>query len=153
MSGRAKVDAMLKKILFTMCIVLVVGCSTKYVTNDADTGSVAQLNADAQNGDVNAQCVLAACYALGNCEGIPQNDYLAHEWYEKAAIQGYAPAQFIVGNKYFNGKGTQQDYTKAFKWYEKAAMQGYTAAHPMLGLILFKGYGVRQNYAKALLSG
>lgn len=46
------------------------------------------------------------------------------EWYQKAAEQGDATAQFYLGLCYDKGKGVAQDYEKAVEWYQKAADQG-----------------------------
>ena len=48
----------------------------------------------------------------------------AAEWYEKAAGQGYADAQYNLGYMYRNGKGVTKDKAKAVEWYTKAAEQG-----------------------------
>ena len=65
---------------------------------------------------------------------------------EKAAENGYAPAQFNLGSIYSNGQGTKQDYIKAKKWYEKAAYNGNIPAQYNLGLMYVKGQGVKQNF-------
>jgi hypothetical protein len=59
-----------------------------------------------------------------NGEGVAQDNAKAVEWYQKAADQGHARAQFNLGVKYANGEGVTQDNTKAVKWYQKAAAQG-----------------------------
>jgi TPR repeat protein len=41
------------------------------------------------------------------------------------AEQGDAKAQFALGNLYYFGQGTLQDYVEAVKWFRKAAEQGY----------------------------
>ncbi len=74
----------------------------------------------------------------------------AKEWYEKAAEQGYAPAQHELGELYSKGVGVEQDYKKAAEWYEKAAEQGYAAAQYEMGKLHQKGLGVEQDYTKAL---
>ena len=48
----------------------------------------------------------------------------AIEWYEKAAEQGDAEAQYNLGVMYENGQGVDVNYKKAIEWYEKAAEQG-----------------------------
>ena len=60
-----------------------------------------------------------------------RNLQLALKWYEKAAQQGYAPAQFKLAQMY-EDKGTESDFKLALKWYEKAAKQGYKQAQNML---------------------
>ncbi|MDP0344398.1 tetratricopeptide repeat protein, partial [Glaesserella parasuis] len=66
---------------------------------------------------------------------------------QKAAEQGYAKAQGMLGVMYYKGQGVRQDYHQAVKWFQKAAEQGYAKAQGMLGVMYYKGQGVRQNYA------
>jgi len=40
---------------------------------------------------------------------VPQDYKEAVKWYLKAAEQGYALAQFNLGNMYYNGDGVLQD--------------------------------------------
>ena len=68
----------------------------------------------AQGGDAVAQYNLAVMYSKGI--GVPQDDALAIQWYEKAAEQGHAMAQYNLGMVHFFGKGVAQDYTTAYKW-------------------------------------
>ena len=44
---------------------------------------------------------------------------------KKRAEHGDAPAQYELGDAYFNGKGVAQDDKEAAKWYCKSAEQGY----------------------------
>ena len=53
-------------------------------------------------------------------------------WYEKAAKQGHAAAQFNLGECYENGYGVPQDVSKAKYWMEKAAKQGFVKAKEAL---------------------
>ncbi|MDM8548953.1 tetratricopeptide repeat protein [Desulfobacterales bacterium HSG2] len=55
------------------------------------------------------------------------------KWYLKAAEQGDAKAQFILGKKYSDGDEVKADQQKAFKWYSKAAEQGHAKAQFELG--------------------
>ena len=81
--------------------------------------------------------------------GVTQIHKLAVKWYRKAAEQGYAPAQFNLGNMYDNGEGVTQDYKQAVKWYRKAAEQGFASAQYNLGsmymLLIKNGHGVIQD--------
>ena len=56
--------------------------------------------------------------------GVDVNYKKAIEWYEKAAEQGDAQAQYNLGSMYYNGQGVDVNYKKAFEWFEKAAKQG-----------------------------
>ena len=71
-------------------------------------------------------------------------------WYEKAANQGNAPAQYNLGVCYENGQGVVQNHEKAVYWYEKAANQGHAEAQHNLGVCYENGRGVGQSYEKAV---
>src|SRR5262249_55048374 len=45
----------------------------------------------------------------------------AAQWYQKAASQGYAPAQIDLGSLYEQGKGVPKDPQLALNWYRKAS--------------------------------
>ena len=101
-------------------------------------------------------------------KGVPQddvlniNDVLMEVWYEKAAEQGDAEAQWELGLLYyhgqdtpyhksnFHGKGAPQDYKKAAKWFQKAAEQGDVGAQHYLGTLYYHGQGVPKNYKEAV---
>ena len=87
--------------------------------------------------------------ALGN--GVPQNYGLAAQWFEKAALHGYAKAEYNLGMQYYFGQGVSKNETKAAYWWEKAAAQGIAAAQYNLGNLYFLGQGVPQDYSKASL--
>jgi len=75
-----------------------------------------------------------------------REDYAeAFKYYSKAAEQGYAEAQCILGLFYAKG----QDYAKAAYWYTKAAEQGNAQAQFGLGVRYSCGEGIKQDYAKA----
>jgi TPR repeat protein len=56
--------------------------------------------------------------------GVTQDDTEAVAWFRKAADQGDAIAEFLLGNQYANGKGVPQDYVRAHMWFSLAAAQG-----------------------------
>ena len=72
-------------------------------------------------------------------------------WYQKAADQGYAPAQYNMGFMYEQGHGVAQDYAKAVEWYRKAAENNDAAAQYSLGLMYEQGTGVPLNITEAQL--
>ena len=71
------------------------------------------------------------------------------KWWRKAAEQGFANAQYILGLTYAEGQGVPQDYAVAVTWYRKAAEQGFANAQYILGLMSTEGQGVPQDYAQA----
>ena len=79
------------------------------------------------------------------------NAALNFETRKTKAEQGYAEAQFILGNMYCKGQGVAQDYKKAVVWYTKAAEQGVAEAQYNLWVMYLKGQGVPQDYKKAVV--
>lgn len=61
-----------------------------------------------------------------------QNYIEAVKWYRKAAEQGHAGAQRVLGDCYYSGDGVTQDYKEAVKWLSKAAEQGDKKAQEFL---------------------
>ena len=75
---------------------------------------------------------------------------IAIEWYQKAAEQNNADAQYILGVMYDSGYGVEKNYTKAIEWYQKAAEQNLPEAQYHLGVMYYHGHGVEKNYTKAI---
>ncbi len=71
-------------------------------------------------------------------------------WYRKSAEQGFARAQAVLGHRYRDGRGVEQNYVEAVKWYRKSAMQGCAFAQENLGDCYFNGQGVAQNMGEAV---
>ena len=69
---------------------------------------------------------------------------------QKAAEQGDADAQLLLGIKYELGKGVAQDDKQAVAWYRKAAEQGNVDAQYNLGVKYEYGKGVAQDYKQAV---
>jgi len=86
-------------------------------------------------------------YAQG--QGVEPDDAEAARWRLKAAEQGDADEQFMLGNMYARGWGVEQVYAKASHWWRKAAEQGNAYAQFNLGDMYFLGRGVQQDHAKA----
>jgi TPR repeat protein/S1-C subfamily serine protease len=68
---------------------------------------------------------------------------------EKRAQQGYAEAQWELGNRYKNGYGVQKDTTNALVFFQKAADQGDALALEELGRAYRYGEGVGRDLGKA----
>lgn len=73
----------------------------------------------------------------------------ARKSFQKAAAQGYGPAQVNLAILYLNGWGVPQNYGSALYWLKSAAAQGIPRAHTNLGLLYLNGWGLRQDYAEA----
>jgi TPR repeat protein len=73
----------------------------------------------AQQGEAEAQCIIANIYQLGLGKEI--NLPLAIHWYEASANQGYG----VASNNLFERYRLDQDLEKANYWSEKAIAQGF----------------------------
>jgi len=79
------------------------------------------------------------------------SDYAeAVKWYRLAADQGYAAAQFNLGDMYDNGQGVPEDDVEAVKWYRLAAEQGDSRAQYNLGVMYDNGRGVPEDDTEAV---
>ena len=67
----------------------------------------------------------------------------------KAAEQGDATAQYVLGVMYYDGEGVAQNYKKAIEWFTKGAEQDYASAQTRLAMMYEQGEGVPQDYKKA----
>jgi TPR repeat protein len=54
-----------------------------------------------------------------------------------------------MGDRYFYGRGVEQDYAKAFGWYRKAAAQGFAEAQHNVGALYENGWGVTKDIEQA----
>ena len=82
--------------------------------------NMAGLIKDAQNGDVLSQVVLGKIIKFTRVKG---SEVEAFDWFEKAAKQGDAGAQYLVGKAYREGEGVEKNEGEAISWLEKAAEQ------------------------------
>ena len=64
---------------------------------------------------------------------------------QKAAEQGDADAQLLLGAMYELGSGVAQDDKQAAAWFRKAAEQGDAKAQRLLGMMYDIGVGVVQD--------
>ena len=64
---------------------------------------------------------------------------------QKAAEQGLAEAQNVLGVMYLHGRGVAQDDKQAVAWFRKAAEQGNAQAQRLLGMMYDIGVGVVQD--------
>ena len=80
-----------------------------------------------------------------------RQDYkTAHRLWLPLAEQGYATAQFNLGQMYRKGLGVPQDYKEAVRLYRLSAEQGDASAQVNLGFMYSKGQGVPQDYKEAV---
>ena len=110
----------------------------------------------ANQGNAVAQLNLGALYTNGyaicswcSFRVISQDFAEAASWFQRAAEQDYATAQFNLAVIYQQGQGVPQDLSKAVKLYRQAAAQGDARAQMNLGLMYANGHGVPQDYGEA----
>ena len=92
--------------------------------------------------------MLGCCY--NGDHGYPRDPAKAAKWWEKAAENGYADAEFCVGLICFQGEGVPRDVAAAAKWWRKAADSDQPDAEYFLGLIYHAGLGVPKSAPLAL---
>lgn len=81
--------------------------------------------------------------------GVPSNPAEALKWYRKAAENGHAQAQYLMGKSCHSGKGVPEDHAQAAMWWRKAAEQGHPASQFNLGVICFQGRGTDKDFVAA----
>lgn len=130
----------MNKLTATLCLtILLLGCQDKPQDQTAQTASTPNPQYDekycdgdkpkddiktgAYNGDPKSQVMMGAIYDFGKCGA--QDLLVAEQWYEKAAIQDFAPAQMALGSFYasdeFYKENGKYNIEKAVLWLEKAS--------------------------------
>ncbi len=106
----------------------------------------------ARSGNPQAQLHLGLLYYHGH--GVRENDTLARQWFDRAARQGLADAQFQLGNMYAYGLakslGDVDTSRLAAQWYFEAARQGHAQAQYSLGILFLTGSGVQQSESEGI---
>ena len=64
---------------------------------------------------------------------------------------GYAQAQFVLGEYWYQGQLIPRDYAQAMKWFEQASIQGHATAQLRLGNMFYRGEGVPANSIQAYI--
>jgi TPR repeat protein len=88
----------------------------------------------------------AACQAAWD-EGNPTTVF---DYCSKAAQDGDAKSQYLLGNVYFGGVGVSKDAKKGAALWIKAAEAGIAEAQHNVGRLYQKGIEVDQSYTKAM---
>lgn len=110
-----------------------------------------ELKKAAEAGDARAQYDLAKVYYSDLVKDGAYNEKQALYWFEKAAEQGFADAQYWYGHCLKCGVGIRfSNKRSAVVWFEKAAEQGHTAAQKELYRAYIDGVNCERNYGKAL---
>lgn len=79
----------------------------------------------------------------------PVDHAAACRWFEQAAEQGDAQAQFALARLHALGAGCPRDQDKALHWLQRAAEQEHAAAQYHLGSCYARGKGVPIDYRQA----
>ena len=122
-------------------LVLLLGLWTANVLSDMDP---AALRALAETGDAMAQLNLGAAYDHG--KGVERDLEQALYWYQQAAEQGLAEAQFNLAHLLAESEISE---VAAAEWMAKAAAQGMLDAQFLMGVIYAEGLGVAQDPQRA----
>jgi localization factor PodJL len=98
------------------------------------------------SGDPSAQFAIALRFAQVG----PQRDMAqAFLWFQRAALKGFAPAQYRLAGLYERGLGVPSDFVRAREWYKRAAEQGHVKAMHNLAVFAARGRGGLIDYAEA----
>jgi uncharacterized protein len=146
----------LKTLLVPTCGLLLVwtaavglaGAQDELSTREALEREIAALSPAANGGDAQAQYELGGLKRLEQSLGL-SDDFEFATWYRRAADQGLAAAQNILGQLYRDGEGVARDYAEANRWYRLAADQGNMNAQLSLGDLYRDGIGVAQDHSEA----
>jgi TPR repeat protein len=68
-----------------------------------------------------------------------------------SAQLGYADAQFVLGEYWYQGQYAPRDFQQAIKWFEQASVQGHAMAQLRLGSMFYRGEGVPANSIQAYI--
>lgn len=71
------------------------------------------------------------------------------QWFQQAAQQGHAEAQYTLAWMYAQGRGVSQDLQQAARLFRRAALKGYAEAQYHLALMYIQGVGVSQDFTQA----
>jgi len=109
---------------------------------------VQKIEAQALEGNANAQHDLAAIYTAGH-GGVAQDYERAAYWFEKSARGGVANAAYNLAVLYHQGLGLKTDLPRAVQWYQAAAAMNHPEAQYNLGIAHIEGVGVEYDPFKA----
>ena len=111
--------------------------------NDGQIDAVNRIKDLADQGNPNAQYLLAALYQQAD------DHHKAFQWFEKSALQGDDSSESKVGLMYYAGLGVRQNFFKAFEFSLKAANKKVHASYLPVAAMYELGQGVRQDSKKA----
>ena len=116
--------------------------------SSSDHKPIANIRAEAENGDAKSQYELGNAYFYGKL-GMAKDYVEAVQWFRKSAEQNFAKAQMTLGVCYGVGYGVTKDDAQAMQWYRKAADQNFAAAQSTLSSRYERGEGVERDVVEA----
>jgi localization factor PodJL len=111
----------------------------------------ASLSSPNQAKDVEARARFETGVRIARDTNSPQNMKVAAQYYELAAQQGLAAAQFRLAALFEKGLGVPRDMVRAKALYLAAAAQGHSKAMHNLGVLAAEGADGRPDYAGAAI--
>jgi TPR repeat protein len=81
--------------------------------------------------------------------GCEKDSKKATQYFQKAALMGFASALNALADSYLLGDGIEKDAQKALAYYEQAALKGHGPAQFNAGVLCKNGVDVPQNLKKA----
>jgi len=81
--------------------------------------------------------------------GVPQDYAKAVDQYAKAAVQGHAAAQAMLGNQLQRGLGVPRDDFSGLMWFQRSAEQGNLDGQLLLSGAYHYGWGTKPDLALA----
>lgn len=100
----------------------------------------------AEAGHPGAQTATGRYYYYGNDEADIERDYVAAlGWFEKAALQRDARAQYYLGLMHRNGEGVKPDGAEGLRWLFLSAKKHYAPTFVALAEIYLDGDRVEQD--------
>ncbi|PNS21241.1 hypothetical protein CAC42_1020 [Sphaceloma murrayae] len=106
----------------------------------------------ARQGEPEAEMGLSKWFLVGHEGVFPKNEELAYVYAQRAALSGFANAEFAMG--YFNELGIHvpKNIDLAMEWYKKAASNGNTDAHGRIESINKKQVLSRSDHEKVAIT-
>ena len=88
-------------------------------------------------------------YCYGHGIGTKKDESQAFKYYQLAASQNNADAQFNLGYCYQHGRGTEKDDSQPIKYYKLAAGKNHADAQFNLGYCYYHGIGTKKDESQA----
>jgi TPR repeat protein len=151
MPRAAKTSGRKKQLALLLLAALMVGGTWLMIGQKTpQQAALAVVSKSAEQGDASSQGTLGDMYSNFGHDLVQKDMVKALEWYNKAAAQGWLPAQRRLAELYADGQDVPQDDAQATLWYRKAADQGDAEAQAELGSRYASGKGVPKDDAQSL---